>query len=286
MADEPPISTQFTTGFFDAAARAAGETTPDEATVSAANASLDSAFVNRLHTALGFGRFDLWPRLSQALQILQRVHATSSDIEQWSRLCQQGALLYLRSTLLQEGLVPHFEWPDGATPRTCERFGEAFATFAHYDLRLQDLSLYNIWVPISHADAEPLLLFAADASFDGAWREPSFKARQLQPHEAQCGSWYYFHGLMTGQALIFPGDGGSGQRGLFHASAWAKDAQWATSSEGSRSSFDVRELVKHAPTEGDAAAARERQERECEAWQVAVDEAMAVDVARRRRVVR
>lgn len=232
---------EFTTGFFDPTARAAGETMPDVLTVQAKDLSHSPDFHNRLHKRLNFGRFELWPKLTKVIDRLRRTIASASDGEDVDphlvSVCQQGALLYLRSILLPLGLLPHYDWDSVTTvPRCCERFGDGYASFAHYDLRLPHLRIWNLWVPVSPVGSEPLLLFATDA-MDGSWRVPTATARHLPPAEAARakGEWYYFRGLRPGQAILFPGDGGSGAHGIFHASA--------SSTSGTRVSFDVREVV-------------------------------------------
>lgn len=267
----------FTTGFFDPVARAAGETVPDELTIAARDSSLDEAFNDRLHIELHFGKFTLWPTLTFALAHLRHsiVTDTGACDEQLLHLCEQGALLFLRGVLLRHGFLPHYEWPEDATPRTCARFGEAYASFAHYDVRLPDLRLWNLWVPIAPVTSEPLLLFAGQpAAMDGTWRHSTHKARHLPPSEATNGEWHCFRDLQPGFAVIFPGDGGADDhRPIFHASAWA--------SEHRRMSFDVRELVCATSTGDDKlalrlAAAAERQAAEVARWEL--EAAALVDV--------
>ena len=225
----------FTTGFFDPASRAAGETIPDEVTVSAIDIATDASFTNSLHPQLSFGRFDLWPKLTQAIALLDKTRS-----EELAQVCERGALLFLREVLLKHSIgVPLFEeWPaPETTPRICERFGEGYAPFCHTDLRMANASMYNIWIPVSDTVAtEPLLIFAAAPDGSASWRKPSDTACHLPPTCANEGDWYHTASLRRGQALIFPGDGGDGERGIFHASA-------APDGEGTRASFDCREFV-------------------------------------------
>lgn len=160
--------------------------------------------------------------------------------------------------------LPHFDWPHH-TPRTCERFGEAYATFAHTDLRVAGLTMYNIWVPLAAVHSAPLLLFAASSAVEAPWWRPQDKACHLPSHEAAHGDWYIFPRTSLGQAIIFPGDGGRTDGcGLFHGAAWEEGCE--------RQSFDVREfVVPAAPMEeggSDARApAEQRLAAETAAWQ-------------------
>ena len=276
-------SHDFVTGFFDPEARAAGETVPDAVTVVAENLAQDQSFHGKLNEHLHMGRFDLPPNLTRAIDALREKHNIDGEheCETWFRVCERGALLFLRGVLLQAGKLPHYEWPTDATPRSCQRFGEAFASFCHYDMRLHGLRLWNIWIPVRTVASEPLLFFSADPSAAEGWREPIHKARHLLPSDAHAGSWYFWDDMQPGQALVFPGDGGASgsERALFHASAWV------TLNE--RQSFDVRELVVDEDEGDDAAdgaartvhrsldelreAARLRHERDVAAWDKGVE---------------
>ena len=248
----------FTTGFFDPASRAAGETTPDDEVVMCADAAADAEFVNGLHPHLGFGRFELWPTLQNLLG--QREHSDS-----WLELCERGALLFLRTVLLESVGIPRFdEWCGPlTTPRVCERFGDAYAPFVHTDLRVGGFKMYNIWVPVRDIDSEPLLLCAAaPGADDERWRKPSETACHLPPSCAHEAAWYYFGGTRRGHAILFPGDGG--EAGIFHASAWVSHSE--------RHSFDCREFV--SPYNGDEAekdAAAKRLVLELAAWEREVE---------------
>ena len=261
---------QLTTGFYSAAARAAGELTPDGGTVSVHDASASPEFDNMLHPECQFGCFDLPAKLTAALRLLAvQVALHGGDGDSGARFltqtCEQGALLFLRSVLLDHSKVPLFEWPH-ETPRVCERFGEAYASFAHTDLRVADLPMFNIWVPIADVQSEQLLLFAAQPDGRARWMEAADKAHHLPIEKAGDGTWYYFPHLCVGQALIFPGDGGhgAGRPGIFHCSAWETC--------GTRQSFDVREFVR--PTSVcEAADGDERRAEDAQAHQRAADQA-------------
>ena len=267
------------TGFFDAAARAEGQLTPDEATVHVRDANALCAS-DTVHPQLDFGRFRLWPKLTAALRNLAgelAAHGVPEEFEQrpWAQACEEGALLFLRSVLLDQhhmlGVPANDAWPDELSDRCCERFGEAYASFAHTDLRVAGQCVYNIWVPVANVESEHLLLFAANAEVDAAveFRAARNKAHHLPMACAELGEWYYFPGLTVGDALIFPGDGGGHKpdsRGIFHCSEWA--------SAGTRQSFDVRELlVPHGPRTSEACAAeavsraRDRLRREVAEWE-------------------
>ena len=125
-----------------------------------ASAALPSC-MHALHPQLQCGRFELWPSLKHAVQALRRVRAAAAEVhesnadaraeaartvEAHMSACEHGALLFLRHVLMTEHVgLPCGEWPHH-TGRTCERFGEAYASFAHTDLRLPSLRLFNIWV--------------------------------------------------------------------------------------------------------------------------------------------
>ena len=99
----------------------------------------------RLHTELDAGVFTLWPLLTKALEALARDIATSGppdegETRHWERACESGALLFLRSLLLEHRValgVPLFDWPVESTPRYCRRYGEAHATFMHPEVTSQ-----------------------------------------------------------------------------------------------------------------------------------------------------
>ena len=228
---------KFTTGFFSAEARAAGETTPEWSEITATDLSRNASCSNQLNRELQIGKFALPWALARAIRKLPLHSEDASFVE----LCERGVRIFLRGVLLQAGYRLHYAWPEHVTPRTCERFGEAFATFAHYDVRLSGFRMFNAWVPINPVDTSPLLFFAANPDvMDGAWKEPTPKARHVAPTDAMRGDWYFFGGLDPGSILVFPGDGGVGPRGLFHGSALAED-------DTRRWSFDVRELVTLEP---------------------------------------
>ena len=268
-----------TTGFYSAASRAAGQLTPDDAVVYAVDATRLPQLQNTLHPKLDFGCFDLWPSLTGALHELAReielrgVPEEHEPPRPWAQACEHGALLFLRSVLLSERStlgLPLFEWPVGMTPQTCQRFGEAFAAFAHTDLRVAERPMYNLWVPVANVDSEPLLLFAAGPNVDELvdWRAARDRAHHLPIEGAGEGDWYHWPQLPVGRAIIFPGDGGGhcpGAPGIFHCSAWA--------SLGTRLSFDVRELVvPHRPGESSSIEqavqeARERLARHVTEWE-------------------
>ena len=226
----------FTTGFYDAAARAAGQLGLEECQISAIDTTGDPEYTERLHE-LGFGSFELPPQLAASLRHLSdALTEPSPEAECWIRVCERGALHFLQRTLLSAGVgVPCFEWAH-ATDRTCTRFAEAHAAFAHTDLRVDGLTMYNIWVPLcTEVVSEPLLLFVAASQIDcSSWREPRDKAHHLPRHCAEDGEWRFFSGMGRGRCVIFPGDGGAEGR-IFHASASA--------TTGHRRSFDVREFV-------------------------------------------
>jgi hypothetical protein len=215
----------FTTGTFDAEARAAGDLWPDPLDVLAADAAAEIA-PDSLHPTLRFGRFNLWPLLQRALQSLHYALAGEQSGE-WFGLCERGALLFLRTVLLRERVgVPLFEeWraPE-STPRVCERVGEAFASFAHTDLRIADAAMYNVWVPLAEVSSEPLLLCAVAESGGGAWRSPSEKAHHLDPRDASSADWYHFDATRRGHAIIFPGVRPAPKRARAHRSAASQPA--------------------------------------------------------------
>ena len=190
-------SSMLTTGFFSAEARAAGDLTPDEAVVTALDMTIE--FVqNKLHPTYDFGCFDLWPTLTSALHHLAAELEVNGVPEEgcaspWAEACEQGALLFLRAVLLQQrGFigVPIFEWPHDIA-QTCERFGEAYAAFAHTDLRVCNRPMYNIWVPVTDVDSEPLLLFAAGSEVADFvdWRAAQPRAHHLPIECAHRGEW-------------------------------------------------------------------------------------------------
>lgn len=264
----------FKTGFFPAAAsREDLPIVPDEGEVNALDVAGDPAFNGQLHPSLGFGRFELWPSLGAALGALgaaladaaaRGVEELDEDAAVARRLavCERGALLFLRRVLLGArgggGLCPAFEWAQRA-PRTCPRFGEAHANFAHTDLRLgEGLRMYNVWVPVRAVESEPLLLGALGPACAYDWRRARDRAHHL-PRDSADVAWYFFGGMRVGEAVIFPGDGGGGERGIFHASAWP--------TSGARASFDSREIARLDASDEDAERARARCEREREAWE-------------------
>ena len=121
-------------------------------------------------------------------------------------------------------------------------------------------------VPISDVVSEPLLLASAPPGTDGdSWREARPKACHLPPESARACDWYQFGDTRAGHAIIFPGDGGDGDFGIFHGSAWLSE-------EGpTRRSFDAREFVwprlpgdEQAAAEAEARLERERAEWEAE----------------------
>jgi|EP00966_Prymnesium_polylepis_P321877 hypothetical protein len=239
------MAAEFEMGFFSAEDRAAGILTPDMLSVTANDATADAAFNEALHPTLRSGRFELWPLLTAALAALRAAHlnCATNDFERWMRLCEEGALCFVRRVGLSAGLGrPLFEWRHH-TPRTCERFGEAFASFAHTDLRIANLEMLNIWVPVSDTVSEPLLLFAAGVAVDRhlcAWSTPADKACQLPPCFADAGTWFHWPGTRLGHAIVFPGDGGDAAGpGIFHGSA--------SETSGQRLSFDARECFDAAP---------------------------------------
>ena len=71
------------TGFFDPKARAAGDPDPEPVTVMVDDAS-KSFEENTLHPELHFGRFELWPRLIAALDVLANNMCTDDPAHaQW-----------------------------------------------------------------------------------------------------------------------------------------------------------------------------------------------------------
>ena len=72
--------------------------------------------------------------------------------------------------------------------------------------------------------------------------------------------------MRVGEAVVFPGDGGGGARGIFHASAWP--------TSGARASFDSREIARVGASDDDAERARARCERERAAWEATVADAL------------
>ena len=258
----------------------------EEVNVMANDVSNDTAFNLQLHPRLRSGRFEVWPRLSEALDELREaaklkslidewddeVHASGDEqsFERWMALCEQGALCFLRRAGLDAGLgCPLFDWPLAADARTCQRFGGLYASYIHTDMRVDGLEMLNIWVPVAEANSEPLLLFAANATVDRAWSEPSDKPYHCPPCYADAGSWYFWRDIAVGEALVFPGDGGDAAgTGVFHGSA--------SEARCRRLSFDARELFDASATSARALAdAEARLARETAEWEARVDKAMA-----------
>lgn len=244
---DAPIST----GFYDPRE----SDLPEEGDVRAIDAGTRPDFsINSLHPTLDVGCFTLPPLLTKAIEALAHELARRGPPEEgeaipWEHECEQGALLFLRRVLLEQRSAlgtPLWEWPLGeAPPRVCRRYGEAHAAFAHTDLRLAERPMYNLWIPLEdQVRSEPLLLFAAadEVAEHVDWRRAKPTAHHLPRACADMGEWLHWPRLARGQALIFPGDGGGhlrGGLGIFHGSAWA--------TEGTRQSFDVRELLVPPP---------------------------------------
>lgn len=252
-------TTFFVTGFYPPPVERVAGDPPDEAPICARDVNGDAAFIGALHERHQIGLFALWPTLVQALDrlhiVLQQHDLESAEVERAARVCERGALLFLRNVLLSTGVVPagDSDWPT-SIERTCTRFGEAHAAFAHTDLRRSE-RMYNIWVPIDDVvETEPLLFFHASPRAD---TEPycvlQDKAHHLPLALAGEGEWFFFGGMRRGQAAIFPGDGGE-DGGVFHASALSSAEPVpapcfhasAGVSCGSRRSFDVREFATRA----------------------------------------
>ena len=234
---------RFTTGTYPTP-REAGAL-PDTLDVLATDVSDDNAFCSCLHKIHGFGRFEVPILLEKALGSLHSAltQANDEDIDKWTCLCERGALLFLQHVLLEQGIgIPQFEWKH-ATPRTCTRFGEGFAPFAHTDLRIGSRRLYNIWVPVDpDVISDPLLLLHLRDADCTAFCAASDKAHHLPAELSERGEWFFFDGMRQGHVLIFPGDGGE-DGSLFHAAAVPGADTGGSGGTAARATFDVRELV-------------------------------------------
>ena len=149
---------QLSIGFFTPEDRAAGILTPDSVSIWAVDVSAEAAFDSRLHPRFLTGKFKLDDQLREALSLLRQAHDANDQalVDEWMGVCERGALCHLRRAGMVAGLgCPLFDWPH-STPRTCTRFGEAYASFPHTDLRVTRSAHLSAPVPrMSHASPVP-----------------------------------------------------------------------------------------------------------------------------------